>query len=293
MKKTEYAEMRIPSADEKLHELESGKHDDYELPEFSKEVPVTSRRHENGNDVTVEYDWKRTESPSIRINRVTFRAGEDLSDLYRIGARDGADSICFRHNNTTYIARKTAHEIAQALYNAYGKIKGALEDIVGYLQTVLGNDYVVSKVEHESWAFDRRVARGNVQYVDVDTLEPKNRSRLTEMITEKIAELHASNIIIGRFTLNNILLSGDDMKLSDLRKLRVSRKKSYVIEEFKSILQYLFAIGFATREDIYCAIANYTARNEGSCTEWYQEKTGAKKADPFDVAAKIEEEVYN
>lgn len=293
MKKTEYAETRIPSADEKLHELETGKHDDYGLPEFSREVPVSSRRHDSGNDVTMEYDWKRSDSPSIRISRLTFRGGEDLSGLYRIAARDGADSISFTHNNVTYIARKTAHEIAQALYNAYGKIKGALENIAGYLHTVLGNDYVVSKVDQESWVFDRRIARGNIQYVDMDTLKAKNRSKLTEMIADKIAELHASNLIIGRFTLNNIILSGDDMKLSDLRKLRVSRKKSYVIEEFKSILQYLFAIGFATREDIYCAIAHYAARNEENCAEWYQEKTGKKGADAFDVAAKIEDEVYN
>jgi hypothetical protein len=293
MKKTEYAEVHIPSPDEKLHELETGKTDDYELPEFSKEVPVVSRRHDNGDSVTMEYDWKRTESPSIRITRATFRSGEELADLYRIAARDGADSICFRHNNATYIVRKTIHEIAQALYNAYGKIKGALENIVGYLHTVLGNDYVISKVEHDSWAFDRRIAKANIQYVDVDTLHGKSRSKLTEMITERIAELHASNLIMGRFTLNNILLSGNDMKLSDLRKMRVSRKKSYVIEEFKSILQYLYAIGFATREDIYCAIANYTTRNEGSCAEWYREKTNTKSADPFDVAARMEEEVYS
>jgi hypothetical protein len=293
MKKIEYAETRIPSADEKLHELEGGKHDDYELPDFSREVPVTSRRHDNGNDVTVEYDWKRTESPSIRINRLTFRNGEDLSELYRIAARDGADSISFRHNNTMYIARKTVHEIAQALYNAYGKIKGVLENIVGYLHTVLGNEYVVARVEQDSWVFDRRIARGGIQYVDMDTLKTKNKSRLTEMIAEKISELHASNLIIGRFTLNNIILSGDDMKFSDLRKLRVSRKRSYVIEEFKNVLQYLFAIGFATREDVYSAIAHYAARNEENCAEWYQEKTGKKAADSFDIATKIEEEVYN
>jgi hypothetical protein len=293
MKKTEYVEAHTPSADEKLRELETGKHDDYELPEFTKEVPVSSRRHESDGSITMEYDWKRTESPSIRISRLTFRGSEDLSGLYRIGARDGADSICFRHNNATYIARKTAHEIAQALYNAYGKIKGAIENIVGYLHTAFGNDYVMSKVEQESWVFDRRIAKGNIEYVDVDNLGSRNRSKLTEMIAEKIAELHAGNVIMGRFTLNNILLSSDDMKLSDLRKLRVSRKRSYVIEEFKNILQYLFAIGFATREDIYCAIAYYAGKNEESCAEWYQEKTGKKPADPFDVATKIEEEVYN
>jgi hypothetical protein len=293
MKKTEYAEARIPSADEKLQELETGKHDDYGLPEFSKEVPVSSRKQESGGNVTMEYSWKRSDSPSIRITRLIFRGGEDLSSLYRIAARDGSDSICFSHNNMTYIARKTAHEIAQALYNAYGKITGALENIVGYLTTALGSDYVISKVEQDSWAFDRRITRGTIHYVDVDSLKAKSRSKLTEMIAEKIAELHAGNVIIGRFTLNNILLGRDDMTLSDLRKMRVSRKRSYVIEEFKNILQYLFAIGFATREDVYCAIAYYTGKNELSCSEWYQEKTGKKESDQFDLAAKIEEEVYN
>jgi hypothetical protein len=158
---------------------------------------------------------------------------------------------------------------------------------------VLGNEYVVSRVEPDSWVFDRRIARGDIKYVDMDTLKPKNRSRLTEMIADKIAELHAGNLIIGRFTLNNIILSGEDMKFSDLRKLRVSRKKSYVIEELKNVLQYLFAIGFATREDVYGAIAHYAARNEENCIEWYQEKTGKKTADSFDIVTKIEEEVYN
>lgn len=293
MKRTEYADVHIPSADEKLHELETGKHDDYELPEFTKEVPVSSSRHESGGSVTMEYGWKKSDTPSIKITRMTFRGGEEgVADLYRIAARDGADSICFSHNNHTYIIRKTAHEIAQALYNAYDKIKGALENIVGYFHTALGNDYVMAKAETDSWAFDRRIAKAGIQYVDAEALGSRSKSRLTEIITEKIADLHAANLIIGSFTLNNIIFAGTDLRLSDLRKLRVSRKKSYVIEEFKNILQYLFAIGFATREDVYCAIAYYASKNEGNCAEWYRERTGKKAADSYDVASRMEEEVY-
>jgi hypothetical protein len=83
------------------------------------------------------------------------------------------------------------------------------------------------------------------------------------------------------------------MKFTDLRKLRVSRRRAFVIEEFKSILQYLFAIGLATREDIYCSIAYYTARNEEGCNEWFQDKVGKEAPDQLDIVGKIEEEVYN
>ncbi|MFH1520838.1 MAG: hypothetical protein ABID61_04285, partial [Candidatus Micrarchaeota archaeon] len=196
-------------------------------------------------------------------------------------------------NDTIYIMRKTVREIAEALYNAYGKIKGALEGIIGYLRTLVGTDYVIAKVDGGSWAFDRRIAKNGISYVDVDTLENKNKSKLIEMITEKIADLHSNNIIIGRFTLNNILLGTKDMKFTDLRKLRVSRKKSFVIEEFRSILQYLFAIGVARRDDVYASIAYYATKNEDSCSEWYTEKTGKKPSDSMDIASRIEEEVYS
>lgn len=293
MKKTEYAESHVPAAEERLLELEAGKHEDYELPEFTKEVPLSSRRKESDDRVTIEYEWKDSASPTIKIKKLDFRKGTDLSGLFRVAARDGADSISFRHMNSTYILRKTAKEIAQALYNAYGKIKGVLENVVGFLRTVLGNDYVISKVDNESWAFDRRIARGDVQYVDIDGLDRENKSRLMEMLTEKISALHSSNLIIGRFTLNNILLNESDLKLTDLRRLRVSRKRSYVIEEFKSILQYLFALGIATREDVYASLALYTAENEKSCEEWYENRTGSKPSEQLDLISCLEGEIYS
>lgn len=292
MKKTEFAFVQ-EEGDRQLS-LDAGKHDDYMLPEFTKEVPVSSRKHESGETVSQEYEWKESKSECIRVKRIDFRRNEDgLLDLYRVAARDGADSICFRHNNSTYILRKTVKEIAQALYNAYGKIKGAVENIVGFLRTALGNDYVISKVEHESWAFDKRIAKANVHFTDVDSLDRGGKSRLVEMISERIAELHATNLIIGRFTLNNILLGRNDMRFTDLRKLRVSRRRAFVIDEFKSILQYLFAIGLATKEDVYCSIAYYAAQNEDGCREWYMDRTGKKASDQLDIVSRIEEEIYS
>lgn len=296
MKRVEYTNTITPTSEERIHELEATKQNDYDLPEFSREVPVSSKKRETGHDVAIEYEWKTNDTPIVRVKRIDYRDSEKLDDLYRVAARDGADSLTFKHNGSTFILRRTAREIARALYNAYGKIKGAIESIVGYLRTALGNDYVISKVEHESWSFDRRVARDDIRYADVDALDRNGKSNLCQMITEKIAELHAENVIMGRFTLNNILFSKDDMTFTDLRKMRISRKRSYVIDEFKSMLQYLFATGIATREDIYCSIAYYTTKNEESAREWYAEKKGVSKdnaPEAFEIACALEEEVYN
>src|SRR5271157_2913509 len=132
MKKTEYSFVQEP--EDRLHSIDAGKHDEAILPEFAREVPLSSKKKESGETTTVDYDWKNSKSEQVRVRRIDFRTSEELSDLYRVPARDGVDSICFRHNNSTYILRKTVREIAQALYNAYGKIKGALENIVGYVK---------------------------------------------------------------------------------------------------------------------------------------------------------------
>lgn len=294
MKKMEYSESRATDTEEIQETLDAGKQDESQLPDFSKEVPKSRKKSEHGNTVHIQYGWKNL-SPSdiIKVEKIDFRKGESLEDLYRIAARDKADTICFTHNNTTYIMRKTMHEIAHALYNAQGKVKGAVEHIVGYLKSVLGTVYVIAKVPGESWSFDKRIAKGTINYVDVDNLERKNKSRLAEMITEKLADLHANNLIMGRFSLNNVLLSQDDVGFTDLRKLRVSRKKSFVIDEFKSVLQYLLAIGFASKEDIYCSIAYYAERNKENCDEWYKERSGKKAKDQLDIVTRLEEEVYN
>ena len=293
MKKTDYVGLHMPDYTEKQHELEIGKSDDYELPEFTKEIPVSTKRTEGNDSVTVEYEWGEHDSPSIKIKRIDYRAGEDLSGLYRVNARDGADSISFKHNGTTYILRKTVREVAQAIYNAYGRIRGIVEGIVGYLRTLAGSEYIIAKIEQESWAFDKRISKGSINHVEVDDLDKKSRTKLIEMITEKIAELHTNNLIIGRFTLNNVLFGKDDMKLTDLRRLRLSRKRSYVIEEFKSILQYLYGVGVASKEDVYVSVATYAGANEQSCNEWYEQKTGRRPVDQIDVVDRIEEEIYS
>jgi hypothetical protein len=290
MKKTEYSDL-VVTVNVPQEQMHMEKQEDFTLPEFTKEVPVSSKKNDNKEERTVEYEWKNSKTEVLRIKKITFRKGEDLDQVYRVAAKDGEDSVTFNHNNTVYILRKTTKEIAQSLYSTYGKMMGVVEHIVGYLRTVLGNDYIISKVEKGSWSFDKRISKEGVNFVDIEKLGAHAKSKLVEKISEKISELHNLNFIIGKFNINNVLLLENDLQIGDLRKLRVSRKKSFVIEEFKSIMQYLFMAGVASREDVYQATAYYCTKNESSAFEWYKEKGGRGK-DLFDITTKMEEEIY-
>ncbi|HID72644.1 TPA: hypothetical protein EYP38_01770 [Candidatus Micrarchaeota archaeon] len=293
MKKFEYSESYFSTPADKLQEIELGKHDDYDLPEFSKEVPSASSKSEKGDTVTVRYSWRNKESPSLKVRNIEYSREEPLEDFYKTNARDGADTICVKHNNAVYILRKTSREVAQALYRASSKISAAVERIVGWLRSLAGNDYAISKVEDDAWSFDPRVAREHVNHVELESLDEGHKDRLCDMIIEKIADMHANNLIIGRFTLNNLLFYGNDIRLSDLRKMRVSRRKSFVVDEFKNIIQYLFAIGLMDKGDIYSAVAAYATMNEDSCNDWYQSRKGSRPADELELTCEIEKEIYS
>ena len=144
MKKSEYFEIYAPDPAERQQELDAEKREEYDLPEFTKEIPISSKRTEAGGTVTMEYEWEGQSSPGIKICSVSFREGEDLSELCKIAARDGMDSVSFTYRNRTYILRKTILEIAKAVYNTYSRIRGEIENVVGYLRTLFGNEYLIS-----------------------------------------------------------------------------------------------------------------------------------------------------
>jgi hypothetical protein len=294
MKKTEYAEVHVPDAGERQLELDAEKKEDTGLPQFTKEVPVSTRTRQDGDTITMEHDWKESRCENIRAKVVAFRQGENLGDVHMVNARDGADTVSFNHGKTVYIFRKTTRDIARALYNAYSRVQSGLENIVGWMVTVLGTAYVISKVEQAAWCFDRRLAKhDNINLVESDSLDQGQKRHLCDMIINNLAALHSRRLVLGTFTLNSVLIKNDGIKFTDLRGLRATRKLSFCVEEFKSLMQYLFAIGMVGSEDRYLAIATYHAANEQACNEWYREKTGAAPKEALEVTDRLETEIFS
>lgn len=293
MKKMEYAGLQVPDSEDKQLELASSKGDESRLPQFSKHVPASSRKSEHGESMTKEYSWKKSECSQILVKKITFRKSENLQSLYRIESRDGIDTVSLSTNNAVYVFRRTTKEIAKALYNTYSSMREGLENIVGWLQTVLGNSYVISKVERTGWTFDKRLTKNDqLNYSDPDSLDDCQKKALTDLIIQNLATLHSKGLVLGRFTLNSVLLLNEELKFTDLRGLRKSRKLSYGVEEFKSVMQYLFALGLVSGEDQYYSVAMYHTLNEEACNSWYEKCTGKKPAEPVDVTDHMESEIF-
>jgi hypothetical protein len=290
--KTNYLELHMAEEAEspKLAE-ELVKPEDPSLPEFVKDIPSATKKSISKGSVSIVYSWTHNSDELLKIKRAEFDAKESLDNLYRLNEKDGVDRMVVMHNSATYLFRKTSKEVAISLYNAFSRLKGTVEKIVGYIQTLLGNFYTISRVEQASWVFDKTLAlHGNLHSIDCNQFDQFHKDNLVELIVEKMTELHSHSMIMRNFSLNNIMLTNDSLVLTDLRDLRLSRKKSLLVEEFRKVLGYLASVELLSSSQSVHAVTHYYSAMEKPCEEWYTEKTG-KKGDSYKIATAIEKAI--
>ncbi len=291
--KTDYLELHIAEEAEKKISEELVKTEDSTLPDFVKDIPISVKKSISGESMSVNYSWSKTSNDYIKIKSIEFSSKETLDTLYRVNETDGTDQFVVEHNNSKYIFRKIAREVAVALYKAFRKIKCSVESIVGYAKTLIGNFYIISKVDQTSWAFDKSLSKGNyIHNLDLVHLDDQHRKSLVDLLVEKTIELHSKNLLIKNFSLNNIMLTNNSLIFTDLRNLRLSRKKSLLVEEFKQMLCYLFGLQIISSAEVYHATALYCSAMEKPSEEWYKEKTG-KSGDSYKIITAMEKAVLS
>ncbi len=290
MKKIDYIELPIvPPAQQEMH---LDKVDDTELPVFTKEVPRTVSKETTAKSTKISYTWGKSLSNSIKISSIEFRNDESFENLSKLSILDGEDTAIFTHNSSLYIIRKTAAAIARSVFIVYARIKSVTESIVGYFKTLFGNSYLISKIEAGSWSFDPQLAQKNtsIRLLTPSLCTSVQKDRLVDLIAKKLSSLHGKQLLFGPFTLRNFILTDATSYFTDLRNLRLSRKRSLLVIDFKNAIKSLFSLGIATPENLYPAIAAYSVANEAACAEWYQEKSGGS-ADLSMITHALEEEI--
>ena len=291
MKKFTYTENHLPSYGERQEEINEAKSEERDLPVFSREVPVSSERSITEDGISAEYSWKEPESRCIKVKTILFKDSEKLGDLYRIDRKDGIDGVVIRKNERTYILRRTSADISKALYRIADKIGNSVEKIVGYLQTLFGNNYVISVVDSDAWTFDHFLVCDGVKCFDIEDMNVPHRKKISDLIVEKLSALHSRNLVLGSFSLDNLLIYNNGLKFTDLRKLRASRKKPFIIGEFMTVMRYLLSAGMMEKEDIPHSVAYYSAENDEGCREWYIDTYGKEPEDEVEIISAIEEKL--
>ena len=289
MKRFEYTEFQIKNEDKKS-ELEL-KFEDNKLPFFATEVPNSTKRNESEDVITVTHNWNDIETPWIRVKSAEFLKGEELETIYSLNIRDGVERVSVKRSGFTYVLRRAARIVARSLFLAFKKTKVCLEKIVGYLLTLGGNTYIISRINKGSWSFDNSIKDENVTNLSLENLDSSQKNKLFELIADKITDMHSNRFLFRNFSLENVIVTNDNVLLADPRNIRATRKLSLLVDEFKYVLKSLISLGM-NRGHAYHAIIVYTCKAKNAANEWYEQEYGRQPNDALEVAGEIEKSVY-
>jgi len=292
MKKFDYSEKYVPSESDRIGELEEAKNDEKEIPYYSKEVPESSSKKYDGKMAVVTYNWKNIYETTLKIREIRYEDGNDLEGLYKVNVRDGVDRTAFNYKGKTYIIRKVVKTVAKEIYENAKKVSDVVEKIIGWLKTVAGNYYSITKLDKEAWLFDKELKAEGIKILDKDKLSEENKRVLFEQVLEKTADLHLKDYILGKFSMDSIMLYDNAVLFTDLRMLKTTRKLSFLVKEFKRVLSVLQTNGFASEEEFAYAVRYYVTENPKGCREWFKEEMKKEPENDEEIAEKLEERLY-
>src|SRR3989338_8685164 len=164
----EIAKFAEPTLVSEIGKIE--KQEETALPSFSKEIPSSVKRKEGSDTITIEYKWKTAADAEKRVKQLVFKKGEPFDGLYRMHINKGESTFIYAHKSMVYVFRKTTIEVAEAVLKVAEHIKDSIAEVIGYVKTLVGNIYIISKLAKGSWSFDGDVAKGDIKLANKEDL---------------------------------------------------------------------------------------------------------------------------
>lgn len=250
------------------------------------DIPVEKSIKESERTFSVSNKWPDNLKRSNRISRIIYNKKEQLGDLNTI-YNIGGDVIRIEHNNIQYVLRKATLDVARAIVNIYSKIKKHVEEIAGYLVTLSGAVYIITRTNVAFFSFNSELSSGVSRYQNPRFLDNEEKLSIFEKTIERLIELGKKNLLIKDFSLKNIIYSGKLVLLGDLRNLRMSVNPKMLISSVRSFLKQLLSLGLITKEEAVYLITYYMGGNMELCLSWFESEY-SKPAEDIEVLEALE-----
>ncbi|GEM_PF-5277776 len=250
------------------------------------EAPIQKEILTSNGIAYVTKEWKEEQS-NTKVKRVVYFEEEGLDNLNTVPV-NGEDVVRVEYRGTNYILRKTKEPIAKAILSVYSRIKEKVEQIVGYVVTVTGLVYLISKVKDVMFTSNPNVCAGNLKYCESAELSKERKEQIAEGAVEHIIALNKKNLLVQGMGTENLLYNEEEVRLCDLRGLRMSTKPSTFLVELKTFVRCLVRKGWVSSECLTYLLALYMGAHPEMCASWYEEKYGKKANEELEILEALE-----
>jgi hypothetical protein len=144
-------------------------------------------------------------------------------------------------------------------------------------------------LERVAWVFDKSLKTNGIKLLDKESIGENGKKRLFEGVCEQLSALHSKNLVLGTFSLDNLIIYDNTVRFSDLRMLKESRKRSSLVDEFRTAVSTMLSEGFCASCDVAYAARYYLTENPAACKEWFKEEMKREAKDEEEIACVLEQ----
>ena len=259
-----------------------------ELPQFTKEVPLRTIMKRHGSNVILEYEWSVFGGEEIKISVLCSSGDEKLRSIHNIRIKDGEEVGFFRIADTVYIIRKTSESVAKELIKTSGKIKASVAEVVGYLKTMNGNFYSISKVQGDGMCADGRTG---LRQFHPERLEKVERRKFTDSVVSELLSLCSQGYSLAGFNIKDVLVAKRSILLGNINSI-AKAGPTKCVQSFLLNIRSMARSGLLDKGDVAYAIALSFAQMESQYSKWANERKIGMD-DELKAFEEAESEIYS
>jgi len=262
------------------------------IPDVSQHADAPEQVHfkRKGDTYSIRYSWKAQDPSVMQVESMEF-SDQNLRYLHIINAKEGSDSVAFTHSGFTYIARRTTLKVAKRLLAYANKVGECVSKVVGYLKTLAGSIYLISRVEKATWSLDSTLSAPHLQGASWQDFDSTHKGRFAELATEMMVKLHKSGHLFSNPVPSEIMLDSKKAFVADPRDIRPARRPHDAVDNFILMLRGLMLRGVDSNGTLFYCLSMYVNSMEEECRAWYKKNKRSTPADLFQVAQELESRV--
>ncbi len=198
-----------------------------------KKIKKKILKYDKDNNVVIEEGFSLFKGEVLKIHFIKSKDEKlrNLKTLYLDEAR-----MSFMKQDEIYIVKKVSETIARKLFRSFN-------EVVAFFKSETGT-YIISKIGKNVWSF-----KGIGKKLKFNDLEKEHKSKLSELLIEKLIKIYENKIGTKEFSLKDIYLNDNEVIFLPDFKLGANFKS------FINNLKLLFKMGISNENDIFYALA--------------------------------------
>lgn len=273
-----------PEGEEEKKEKKIIRERDVKISEIKGAVPLSKNIIKKGNRRIIEYEWFSKGDEELKISIWNLEREDEIENIYKIKVKDGEERAYLKEKKSVYFFIKADKDSIERLYSIRKKLGDYFLKTVGYLKSVKGNYYLVTKED-----VGLKILQSKEKLKRINPITREEKLEFIDDILETLLQIYKKGIGLEKIKSEDIAVIKNKIKfLNPLEAVNLEEyPKIKKVEYFINNLKNLLELGIIRKGDFLFGITLFFLAFRKEYEEWKNEKRIKSDEEALDYIEKF------